>query len=87
MKTTSPNQTANVAMLLDWENIKGSTIEYLFTPPDILTLKKIARFITRDHETAEAKEVWTMKFRVNIHHPRAQVVLGIRGHVQTEPTS
>ncbi len=33
----------NVAMLIDWENIKASAINSLRTPPDIITLKKIAR--------------------------------------------
>ena len=33
----------NVAMLIDWENIKACATEHLGTPPDILTLKKIAR--------------------------------------------
>lgn len=33
----------NVALLIDWENIKASTINHLATPPDIITLKKIAR--------------------------------------------
>jgi uncharacterized LabA/DUF88 family protein len=32
-----------VAMLIDWENIKASAAQYLGTPPDIVTLKKIAR--------------------------------------------
>lgn len=40
---TAHNRTSNVAILIDWENIKCSTIENLRTPPDILTLKKIAR--------------------------------------------
>jgi len=30
-------------MLIDWENIKASCYESLQTPPDIITLKKIAR--------------------------------------------
>lgn len=33
----------NVAMLIDWENIKACATQFLGTPPDILTLKKIAR--------------------------------------------
>lgn len=33
----------SVAMLIDWENIKRSTITCLHCPPDIITLKKIAR--------------------------------------------
>ena len=33
----------NVALLIDWENIKISTRKYLNSPPDIITLKKIAR--------------------------------------------
>lgn len=33
----------NVAMLIDWENIKACSLEFLRTPPDIITLKKIAR--------------------------------------------
>ena len=33
----------NVAMLIDWENIKARCYESLQTPPDIITLKKIAR--------------------------------------------
>jgi uncharacterized LabA/DUF88 family protein len=33
----------NVALLIDWENIKCSTVNALRTPPDIITLKKIAR--------------------------------------------
>jgi uncharacterized LabA/DUF88 family protein len=33
----------NVAMLIDWENIKACATHYLKTSPDILTLKKIAR--------------------------------------------
>ena len=33
----------NVAMVIDWENIKACTTQYLRTSPDILTLKKIAR--------------------------------------------
>jgi uncharacterized LabA/DUF88 family protein len=33
----------NVAMLIDWENIKASAMDHLHTPPDIITLKKIAR--------------------------------------------
>jgi uncharacterized LabA/DUF88 family protein len=33
----------NVAMLIDWENIKACATQYLGTPPDIVTLKKIAR--------------------------------------------
>jgi len=32
-----------VALLIDWENIKYSTINHLGSPPDIITLKKIAR--------------------------------------------
>ena len=44
--TETPNEQArmnNVAMLIDWENIKASAINSLRTPPDIITLKKIAR--------------------------------------------
>ncbi len=33
----------NVALLIDWENIKFSTQEHLNSPPDIITLKKAAR--------------------------------------------
>lgn len=33
----------NVAMLIDWENIKACSTNHLATPPDIVTLKKIAR--------------------------------------------
>jgi uncharacterized LabA/DUF88 family protein len=33
----------NVALLIDWENIKASAVNALQTPPDIITLKKIAR--------------------------------------------
>lgn len=33
----------NVALLIDWENIKISTEKHLSSPPDIITLKKIAR--------------------------------------------
>lgn len=33
----------NVALLIDWENIKASSTELLHSPPDIVTLKKIAR--------------------------------------------
>lgn len=33
----------SVAMLIDWENLKATAAQYLGTPPDIVTLKKIAR--------------------------------------------
>src|ERR1041385_5192434 len=33
----------NVAMLIDWETINAGAREHLLTPPDITTLKKIAR--------------------------------------------
>lgn len=33
----------NVALLIDWENIKFSCLQHLSSPPDIITLKKSAR--------------------------------------------
>lgn len=34
---------SNVVLLIDWENIKKSTIKHLNIPPDVIILKKIAR--------------------------------------------
>ena len=36
-------ESGTVALFIDWENIKISTVEYLKSPPDIIILKKIAR--------------------------------------------
>ena len=33
----------NVALLIDWENIKASSTNLLHSPPDVITLKKIGR--------------------------------------------
>lgn len=44
-RTEGAGDTAghHVAVLIDWENIKWSTTKELGAPPDIITLKKIAR--------------------------------------------
>lgn len=43
LHSTARNSMDNVALLIDWENLKASALEHLRTPPDIITLKKIAR--------------------------------------------
>lgn len=40
---TGHGEARHVALLIDWENIKWATTEALDAPPDIITLKKIAR--------------------------------------------
>ncbi len=41
--TSGLTEQPHVALLIDWENIKASTTNLLGGPPDIITLKKIAR--------------------------------------------
>jgi len=43
MSNVERSGMGNVAMLIDWENIKACATQLLGTPPDIVTLKKIAR--------------------------------------------
>jgi len=37
------SRPGHIALLIDWENFKGATTDHLGSPPDIITLKKIAR--------------------------------------------